>query len=89
VDIKFEKTRTVFTFSCAAAPVFIPEKTKNISFQPTMQSEEFAIPPGTWGVVIDDSRIQRKVLGTFMQLIGIDKSRQVSYRKLDLYLNRI
>jgi hypothetical protein len=73
VDIKFEKTRTVFTFSCVAAPVFMSERsTKTIASIP---DADFAIPEGTWGVVIDDSRIQRKVLGTFMQLIGIDKGR--------------
>ena len=73
LDIKFEKTRTVFTFSCVAAPVFMPERsTKTIA---SISDEDFAIPEGTWGVVIDDSRIQRKVLGTFMQLIGIDKGR--------------
>lgn len=76
VDIKFEKTRTVFTFSCAVTPVYMPERSMRIS-TPSVSNEEFAIPEGTWGVVIDDSRIQRKVLGTFMQLIGIDKSRQV------------
>jgi hypothetical protein len=38
-------------------------------------NEEFTIPPGTWGIVIDDSRIQRKVLTTFLQLIGIEKER--------------
>lgn len=77
VDIKFEKTRTVFTFSCNAAPVFMPERSMKISPVSVSTSEEFVIPEGTWGVVIDDSRIQRKVLGTFMQLIGIDKQRQV------------
>ena len=76
VDIKFEKTRTVFTFSCAASPVYMPERSVRVNnLTPSMSTEEFAIPPGTWGVIIDDSRIQRKVLGTFMQLIGIDKSR--------------
>ena len=73
MDIKFETTRTVFTFSCVAAPVLMPERsTKAIT---SKSHEDFAIPEGTWGVVIDDSRIQRKVLGTFMQLIGIDKGR--------------
>ena len=75
MDIKFETTRTVFTFSCVAAPVLMPERsTKTITSQ---SQEDFAIPEGTWGVVIDDSRIQRKVLGTFMQLIGIEKGRYV------------
>jgi hypothetical protein len=75
VDIKFETTRTVFTFSCVAAPVFMPERSPKTIPSSTSPDEDFAIPEGTWGVVIDDSRIQRKVLGTFMQLIGIDKGR--------------
>jgi hypothetical protein len=41
----------------------------------SISNEEFTIPPGTWGIVIDDSRIQRKVLTTFLQLIGIEKER--------------
>ena len=79
LDIKFEKTRTVFSFSCACAPVFMPERsarpTNAVSLSVPNVNDEFTIPEGTWGVVIDDSRIQRKVLGTFMQLIGIDKAR--------------
>jgi hypothetical protein len=79
MDIKFEKTRTVFSFSCGCAPVFMPERRArpaagSVNAAP---SDEFIIPDGTWGVVIDDSRIQRKVLGTFLQLIGIDKARYV------------
>lgn len=81
LDIKFEKTRTVFSFSCACSPVFMPER-QTLHQRPVgsvnmSTSEEFVIPDGTWGVVIDDSRIQRKVLGTFMQLIGIDRARYV------------
>lgn len=79
MDIKFEKTRTVFSFSCGCAPVFKPERQARPSGSAKVasSSDEFILPEGTWGVVIDDSRIQRKVLGTFMQLIGIDKARYV------------
>ena len=85
VDIKFEKTRTVFTFSCNATPVFMPERSvrANPSAPSISYAEEFVIPQGTWGVVIDDSRIQRKVLGTFMQLIGIDKHRLVGLKNVN------
>ena len=58
---------TVFTFSClleATNPV--------ISAQ-----ENFSIPENTWGIVIDDSRIQRKLMDRFLSSAGIKDSRKV------------
>lgn len=76
VVIKFEKTRTVFTLSAHLDPCLAPKVRRPNTAMGTLQEEkQFDIPPDTWGVVIDDSRSQRKVLNVFLKLIGIQKER--------------
>uniref|UniRef100_A0A7S4HQ92 Uncharacterized protein n=1 Tax=Odontella aurita TaxID=265563 RepID=A0A7S4HQ92_9STRA len=45
--------------------------------QEERRRERFRIPRGTWGIAIDDSKIQRKLLTRFMGLAGIDPSRTI------------
>ena len=67
--IKFEPSKTTFTLSC---PV------KAIVPNPRLgQAKEFRLPPQTWGIAIDDSKIQRKLLGRFLGLCGVDKEKTV------------
>ena len=63
VDIRFEKTRTVFTFQ---APVKVYDA-------PSRDVGTFHLPPGVWGIAIDDSKIQRKLLRRFFIHAGIQE----------------
>jgi signal transduction histidine kinase len=67
-NIRFEPTRTVFTF-WSPAKAFDREE-----FKPT---QGFRLPSSVWGVAVDDSKVQRKLLGHFMKIAGIDASRRV------------
>lgn len=66
-DISFEPEATVFTFSCPIPATY-----------PSQGSEQrFCIPKNAWGVVIDDSRIQRKLMGRFLSAAGIRESNRL------------
>ena len=67
VDIQFEETRTIFTFQ---APVKVYDA-------PSRDVGTFHLPPGVWGIAIDDSKIQRKLLRRFFIHAGIQENRQV------------
>jgi hypothetical protein len=67
-DISFEVDRTVFTFLCKAEPLLVPQ---------WKSTTDFEVPPDTWGVAIDDSMIQRKLMGRILQHVGIPSSHQV------------
>lgn len=64
-DIDFQPDKTVFSFYC---PV------KLVGTQ-TMDMEEvkklFPLPANTWGIGIDDSLVQRKLLNRYLSLVGI------------------
>lgn len=67
VEITFEKDRTVFTFR---APVKVHDS-------PAQDVDTFHLPPGVWGIGIDDSKIQRKLLRRFLHHAGVQETRQV------------
>jgi len=67
VDIQFEETRTIFTFQ---APVKVYDA-------PSCDVGTFHLPAGVWGIGIDDSKIQRKLLRRFFIHAGIQENRQV------------
>ena len=70
-DIRFELKRTVFTFWC-------PSKACDRDESKAMQGARvFELPSSVWGVAVDDSKVQRKLLGHFMKIAGIDTSRRV------------
>ena len=68
-SIKFEESRTVFTLRMPAKPVGL-EKIKT----PT-DIKTFSLPMDIWGVAIDDSKIQQKLLVKFFEFAGISKDR--------------
>ena len=68
-SIRFEPTRTVFSFAC---PAICFDKVHR-----EVNSKTFKLPSNTWGIAIDDSKIQRKLLGPFFQYAGIDPSRRL------------
>ena len=61
-DIRFDPTVTTFTFSCPIGYI---------------DMGNFCLPKGTWGIAIDDSKIQLKILDRFFGAAGIEKSRRV------------
>jgi signal transduction histidine kinase len=67
VGIRFERERTVFSFECPAS--WFGKR--------GVKSEIFHIPSNVWGIAIDDSSIQRKLLSKFLSHAGISESRQI------------
>jgi len=67
-EIRFEPDRTVFSFWCYARA----HHSKDFK-----EPELTSLPTKTWGVVIDDSGIQRKLMDRFLKVAGIDKNRRV------------
>jgi signal transduction histidine kinase len=66
VDISFEDDQTVFSFE---APVKL--------YDESLEANAFAIPQGVWGIAIDDSKIQRKLLRRFFVHAGIHEHHQI------------
>lgn len=70
-SMRFEKERTVFTFSCP-----VEEKDAgSMEDYAEEEEEEFCLPNSIQAIVIDDSMIQRKLLSRFLAVAGVDKSR--------------
>lgn len=67
VEIKFEEDRTVFEFR---APVKIHDS-------PSRDVDTFHLPRGVWGIGIDDSKIQRKLLRRFFHHAGVQETHQI------------
>lgn len=67
VEIFFEEDRTAFEFRC---PVRVHDT-------PSRDADTFHLPQGVWGIGIDDSKIQRKLLRRFFQHAGVQEPRQV------------
>ena len=65
-DIRFLSDRTVFSLTCPAAPLMT---------QDLVDVTDFEVPAGTWGVAVDDSKIQRKLLGRILGHVGVDEAR--------------
>mmetsp|Transcript_20457 Transcript_20457/g.30136 ORF Transcript_20457/g.30136 Transcript_20457/m.30136 type:complete len:987 (+) Transcript_20457:1-2961(+) len=69
-SIRFGEARTVFTLRCPARAVETsPGRNQSNDFT------DFCLGPNTWGIAIDDSKIQRKLMERFLSLVGVDKSR--------------
>jgi signal transduction histidine kinase len=66
--IRFDPTQTVFTMRCPA----IAHMGKG-QIQRSQDTKSFALPETTFGIVIDDSGIQRKLMDRFLALLGINK----------------
>lgn len=66
--IKFEPNETIFTFCCPAQPLHVANLPK---------THDFEVPPDTWGIVIDDSKIQRKLMARILAHAGVEESRRI------------
>jgi len=67
-DISFEQTHTVFSFVCPAEP---------FSAQGLTKSDDFEVPRGTWGIAVDDSLIQRRLMTRILAHSGVEESRRI------------
>lgn len=70
-SIVFEPHRTIFSFSCPA------DRFEEVLMTKSVDPNTFKVPPNTWGIAIDDSKIQRKLLKTFFDYAGVEKSRSI------------
>ena len=70
--ISFEDIRTVFSFSCPATPFDVAMK-----MQTSMDTSKFVLPPRTWGIAIDDSKIQRRLLQKVFRMAGVCSERTI------------
>ena len=67
-DITFSAHKTLFTFRCPAVPVAQ-------SSQPDYKN--FVVPSNVFGIGVDDSKIQRKLLSRILGHAGVPQSRQI------------
>ncbi|GKZ00620.1 hypothetical protein MPSEU_001014100 [Mayamaea pseudoterrestris] len=65
--IQFESDETIFSFQCPAQPLHVANLPK---------THDFEVPSDTWGIVIDDSKIQRKLMARILAHAGVDESRR-------------
>lgn len=68
-DINFMRSRTVLTFKCPVTPYNEMLARSHISH------EDFKMPKNVYGIGIDDSKIQRKLLVRFFMYVGIPEDR--------------
>ena len=71
--ITFEESRTGFSLTIPAKPIS-PQDDKRKNYSP-MDFKTFNLPDRMWGIAIDDSKIQMKLLGKFFEFAGIEKDR--------------
>uniref|UniRef100_A0A7S1FW96 Uncharacterized protein n=1 Tax=Corethron hystrix TaxID=216773 RepID=A0A7S1FW96_9STRA len=71
-DIQFKTDRTVFKVCIPVNDAQDMEKLEQLK-----KNTLFKIPPRTWGVAIDDSVIQRKLMDKFFSLVGLSSDRIV------------
>jgi len=68
-SIKFEETRTVFTLDVPAKPWGSEQ------IRTPIDIKTFRFPENIWGIGIDDSKIQQKLLGKFFEFAGVSRDR--------------
>lgn len=67
-SIQFLEDCTIFRFECLASPLYVKDR-------PTATS--FRVPQGTWGVAIDDSKIQRKLINRILSHAGVEEGKRI------------
>jgi hypothetical protein len=73
--IRFEPERTTFRFTCEVDSFIAPRR--SFSTQSSASGDAFSLPAGTWGIAVDDSNIQRKLMDRFMKRAGIPENRRI------------
>ena len=59
---------TVFRFECPASPMYAQDLPASTSFR---------VPSGTWGIAIDDSKIQRKLMNRILSHAGVEEGKRI------------
>mmetsp|Transcript_48832 Transcript_48832/g.59089 ORF Transcript_48832/g.59089 Transcript_48832/m.59089 type:complete len:323 (-) Transcript_48832:98-1066(-) len=72
-DYDFQENETVFTFTCPAK--IIRNGIKHSSNQVDSNKKILPLPQETWGIAIDDSKVQRKLLHKFLSHTGIETNK--------------
>lgn len=67
-NIEFDESKVVFTFQCPADRFAVRRSKGN---------HKFEVPRDTWGVGLDDSKMQRKMMHRIFGYMGIDESKQI------------
>ena len=70
--IEFQANQTVFSLTCPAVACY-PKQNNDAN---DLNGKTFRLPENTWGIAIDDSGIQRKLLARFLSLAGVEKSKR-------------
>jgi len=73
--IRFTPENTTFTFRFPSKAM--KEKAAEPAETLKTKEEKFRIPENTWGIAIDDSKIQRKLMDRFLQYAGVRKDRVI------------
>jgi hypothetical protein len=66
--IDFRSDKTAFTFTCPAEPLCVVE---------WPDTHDFQVPNGTWGIAVDDSKIQRKLMARILGHVGVEESKRI------------
>lgn len=69
--IEFQNEQTVFSLTCPATAYYPKQNDATDE-----SNRRFRLPENTYGIAIDDSGIQRKLLGRFLSLAGVDKTKR-------------
>lgn len=69
-SISFQETRTVISVKLPARPFGANRITRK-----AYDIKAFKLPEKTWGIAIDDSKVQMKLLSKFFEFAGIPKDR--------------
>ena len=69
-DIRFEVNRTIFSLRCPATPFDVALKRST-----HVDPDNFKLPDNIWGIAIDDSKIQRRLLERLFVMAGIKLDR--------------
>jgi signal transduction histidine kinase len=73
-SIRFEEKQTVFSLTC---PVRDTQNARHTGVEEEV--EPFCLPDNCWGIVLDDSAIQRKLMERFLMMAGIHDSKRRIY----------
>jgi len=75
--ISFTAEGAVFTASFPATVAAPTPATPHCSTSNLLGDEDSLVPPGTWGVAIDDSKMQRKLIAKLFTIGGVSEDRIV------------
>jgi hypothetical protein len=70
VGITFNAERTIFNLS-------VPTKQVVETMSNDDSDQDWEIPPCTWGIIVEDSLVQRKLLNRLLSVLGIEKEKRI------------